>query len=310
MSLRDRAAEVVAAWNWDPTDPEAWNAWDTRWHDAIEALRRALSEDAAPAAIGERAAAWVRRCFGEHAMARTERAARLMEEAVELAQAEGVTVALARGIVERAYARPTGDPAQEAGGVGMCLAAWSVASGVDVAAETEREVSRVEALPVEHFKARHAAKVAAGSAAPAPRGEQPAPERECVCGHAESAHAVLSGYAGARHPTCLILGGPSGGCRCEGFQPRKCWCGRDSTYESGWCGVLHPKPASPAPRAPAPAEEAANEILYALRMIRCGGPGHQTRADPDCPTCRGLSRIETLANALLPAPRAPGDDTP
>lgn len=47
----------------------------------------------------------------------------------------------------------------------------------------------------------------------------PAPaERLCVCGHAESAHAVLSGHAGARHPACLILGGPSGGCRCEGFQ--------------------------------------------------------------------------------------------
>lgn len=41
--------------------------------------------------------------------------------------------------------------------------------------------------------------------------------RYCVCGHAESAHAVLHGYQGARHPACLILGGPSGGCGCDGF---------------------------------------------------------------------------------------------
>lgn len=116
--------------------------------------------------LGERAAAWVRRCFGDGAMARTERAARLLEEAVELAQAEGVAVELARAVVERAYARPPGDSAQEAGGVGMCLAAWSHAAGVDVALEAEREMARVEALPADHFRARHAAKVAAGSAAP------------------------------------------------------------------------------------------------------------------------------------------------
>jgi hypothetical protein len=43
------------------------------------------------------------------------------------------------------------------------------------------------------------------------------PDRYCVCGHAESAHAVLHGLHGARYPSCLILGGPTGGCGCREF---------------------------------------------------------------------------------------------
>lgn len=129
-------------------------------------MSEALKENTEFPTLAARAAAWVRRCFGDAAMARPERAARLMEEAIELAQAEGVPEELAAGVVRRVYSRPSGLPAQEAGGVGLCLAAWEEASGISVENAAMLEMDRVERMSVEHFKARHAAKVAVGAAAP------------------------------------------------------------------------------------------------------------------------------------------------
>lgn len=51
------------------------------------------------------------------------RALRLLEEAIELAQAEGVTMQEVGIVRDQVYAKPPGDPLQELGGVLICAVA-------------------------------------------------------------------------------------------------------------------------------------------------------------------------------------------
>lgn len=77
-----------------------------------------------------RTARWVRDAFGPETMEHLdERAARVLEEAVELAQTMGVTKTTANKIVEYVFSRPPGKWAQEIGGVGITLLACSEAAG-------------------------------------------------------------------------------------------------------------------------------------------------------------------------------------
>lgn len=112
-----------------------------------------------------RICAWLRTRFGEAVMeSRHERAARILEEAAELAQAEGMDRAFADRVLARVFSRPPGHPSQEAAGVAVTLLAWAAVAGVDVDAAALAEVERIERLPVEHFRRKHAEKAAAGTA--------------------------------------------------------------------------------------------------------------------------------------------------
>lgn len=99
---------------------------------------------------------WVEQSFGPKTAAdRKERAKRVLEEALELAQAEGVSANDAWHLGFVVYSRPPGEPAQEVGGIGVTLLAWGGAANVDVAAAINTEIDRVLAMPTEHWKARH-----------------------------------------------------------------------------------------------------------------------------------------------------------
>lgn len=103
--------------------------------------------------------------FGDVVLAsRHERAARVLEEAAELAQAEGVDLAHADRVLVRVYGRPAGDPRQEGAGVAVTLLAWAAVAEVDLEGVTRAEVDRIEALPVEQLRRKHAEKVSAGIA--------------------------------------------------------------------------------------------------------------------------------------------------
>jgi hypothetical protein len=107
--------------------------------------------------------AWVVRNWGRaylHSL--VERASRVLEEAVELAQACGVTQDLARRIVDRVYSRPAGDPQQEMAGVGTTLMGCAEAMGVELDEVENREIDRVTSLPVEHFRQKYNEKAADG----------------------------------------------------------------------------------------------------------------------------------------------------
>ena len=107
---------------------------------------------------------WAVRSFGNIAKNRDERAARLAEEAIEVAQAEGVPEAIVSKILARVYSRPIGELSREIGGVGITLEALAENAGHDLEADTEREWRRVLSKSKDWWTKKHAAKVAAGTA--------------------------------------------------------------------------------------------------------------------------------------------------
>jgi NTP pyrophosphatase (non-canonical NTP hydrolase) len=110
-----------------------------------------------------RVAGWVRRTFGMSTLQnRKERALRLVEEAVEFAQAVGVEFALIDKIVPYVYGRPAGEVEQELGGVATTLFAAAESCGVQLSAVAEREVYRVEMKDPNHFRKRNAEKRKSG----------------------------------------------------------------------------------------------------------------------------------------------------
>lgn len=107
---------------------------------------------------------WVERCWGEEAVSVNERVERFFEEAVELAQAEGVGPYRLWEIIGHVYQKDAGDPQQEVGGIGTTLLAYCAAKGISADDCERNELTRILGKPVEHFRARHAAKVESGLA--------------------------------------------------------------------------------------------------------------------------------------------------
>lgn len=107
---------------------------------------------------------WALDNFGQIALNRDERAARLLEEAAEVAQAEGLRGDLICRILNRVYSRPAGQLSQEIGGLAITLDALAENAGLSVETEANRELARILALPPDWWKRKHAEKVAAGVA--------------------------------------------------------------------------------------------------------------------------------------------------
>lgn len=105
---------------------------------------------------------WARDTFGESAMQIDERARRFLEEALELAQACGVSLDDSLRSVRVVYARPAGSIEQEMGGVGTTLLTLAQMAGFSADECEASEVRRVMAIPREKFIARHAEKKALG----------------------------------------------------------------------------------------------------------------------------------------------------
>lgn len=107
---------------------------------------------------------WAIETFGNVAKNRDERAARLVEEAIELAQAEGVPLDVIERIARHVFSKPPGDPIAELQGVALTLDACAENLGDSVADATARELTRVKSRSAAEWAARHDAKVAAGRA--------------------------------------------------------------------------------------------------------------------------------------------------
>lgn len=106
---------------------------------------------------------WAVRSFGiEHVQNRKLRALRLLEEAVELAQAFEVPKDKIMNLVEVVYQRPPGDPAQELGGVMVTTAVLAGTYGSNPEFFFEEELARVLAKPPEHFAQRNQEKLDLG----------------------------------------------------------------------------------------------------------------------------------------------------
>lgn len=113
--------------------------------------------------LQHRCAAWVEKTFGISMLTdKEERGMRMLEEAIEVAQAIGVPRERAALLVNVVYDKPAGDVEQEIGGLGTTVLTLATTLGANFLETTEKEVSRIESLPAEHFRKRNVAKAAAG----------------------------------------------------------------------------------------------------------------------------------------------------
>jgi len=102
--------------------------------------------------LERRVAEWIRTRIGADHIAPQERAIRLLEEAVELAQAEGIPFDPVMRQIFHVYGRPAGQPQQEAGGVAVTLLGWCAAYETTFREVALREIERIEAKPVEEIR--------------------------------------------------------------------------------------------------------------------------------------------------------------
>lgn len=108
---------------------------------------------------------WVKETFGLALLAKEERVARLLEEAIELAQAEGFPAEKVGRIAAHVYSKEPGSPAQEVGGIGVTLLAYCASVGLSADQCEIREFERVQLLGITHFHGRQKVKAEAGIAA-------------------------------------------------------------------------------------------------------------------------------------------------
>ena len=111
----------------------------------------------------DRVASWIQATLGEKSATNgPERVLRLVEEALELAQAVGVEPAALHRLVDYVYERPVGEPEGEIAGCMVTL--LGAASALDVVAQTafENELKRIwQPEVMERVRRRQAEKRAA-----------------------------------------------------------------------------------------------------------------------------------------------------
>jgi hypothetical protein len=106
---------------------------------------------------------WAHSTFGPVALNPVERSLRVVEEACELAQADGCDKATLHAIIERTYGRPIDSPYKELGGLLVTVYARCGLDGFDPEEVLNAEVTRVLSKPREHWAAKHDAKAADGT---------------------------------------------------------------------------------------------------------------------------------------------------
>lgn len=103
--------------------------------------------------------AWMLECFGARVTEdKATRNYRFIEEALELAQACGMTKAEGAQLLDYVYGRPIGEPEQEVGGVMVTLAGVCAAQGIDMRHAAESELARVW-TKIEQIRAKQATKM-------------------------------------------------------------------------------------------------------------------------------------------------------
>lgn len=115
--------------------------------------------------------AWAREMFGPVALVRGERLLRFVEEAIELAHADGMERATLNAVADRVYSREPGNILKEIGQAQACLETYAENINLSSDELAEREWQRVQSIPRDEWERRHSAKQAIGIALPATNGE-------------------------------------------------------------------------------------------------------------------------------------------
>lgn len=91
-----------------------------------------------------RVSEWMGLCFLPSLYSNmTERGDRLLEEVLELLQSKGYDRSRVATLVDYVFGRPAGEPSQEVGGVMVTLAGYCWIAGLDMHADGERELARI-----------------------------------------------------------------------------------------------------------------------------------------------------------------------
>lgn len=109
-----------------------------------------------------RCMAWAERTYGENARSRRILALRLVEEAVELGQTQGLTLKDYVAVLRRVLRRKPGKVKQEIGGLMVVLYCLAENLGLDVDGCEATEIARVHAAPLDELQAKQAEKFEQG----------------------------------------------------------------------------------------------------------------------------------------------------
>lgn len=106
---------------------------------------------------------WCRNAFGDdQASGLPQRGIRLLEEAIEAAQAAGCERDMSHKLVDFIFDRPAGELKQELGGIGVTVLALAAAANLSADVCETREIERVLSKPLTYFTQRNQAKNDAG----------------------------------------------------------------------------------------------------------------------------------------------------
>lgn len=107
---------------------------------------------------------WLEHVFGSKTNDREERTIRLLEEVMELAQAEGVDWNQVNRLAEQVYKKPVGQVKQELGGVLVTLGSYLACTAQDPNSAYEQEFSRCESPEIiEKIRKKHSQKAVVSS---------------------------------------------------------------------------------------------------------------------------------------------------
>jgi hypothetical protein len=115
-------------------------------------------------ALMDRIQDWAIRALGDDvALDPKERAKRVLEEALELAQAEGVSYDEAKDLNIYVYSRSVGEPTQELAGLGLCVLAYARAKDYAFLGLVIKELDRIDTPEmIKRVRFKHDIKVQAG----------------------------------------------------------------------------------------------------------------------------------------------------
>jgi len=137
---------------------------DRRQVEAEKIAERILAEVGTNTTRPAEFLAWAKDTYGPVAAVRIERLLRFVEEAIELAHADGVDREMLIAILDRVYSRPRGDINQEIAQSQVCLEMYAENIGQCADHLAAIEWQRVRTIPKEVWQERHAAKQRAGIA--------------------------------------------------------------------------------------------------------------------------------------------------
>lgn len=100
--------------------------------------------------------------FGASSLDRKERARRVAEEAIELAQSAGLDWRELETITMHVYQKPPGELGQEIVEAALCLMIMCEVEGLSLDRLAQKEIRRIRRLDPDHFRARQTAKARAG----------------------------------------------------------------------------------------------------------------------------------------------------